>query len=187
MGLSVCMCLLCFSVRNPIFFISFSFNKITLTAMAVKLAKITPPSSASHSPERLDSQGSQQALGLSGGPGNIDNADQVEITSLEDIPGAVILRYLGSLSLHLVKETTSLRDAGGLARFVHQFITDTMCIARAQAAARGGNAIVGYRMRQITVMEQPGKNNGQAVISYLGDVVEVARQEVTSPFQESLV
>ena len=51
-------------------------------------------------------------------------------------------RHLGAVILYLIKETMSLRDAGGIGRFTQHFIREVLAIARAEVVARGGNALV---------------------------------------------
>jgi hypothetical protein len=99
--------------------------------------------------------------------------DRVEVTPLDEVIGASIDHHLGPLSLHVVRETTMLREFGGLERFVSHFINDMLCIARAQAAARGGNAIVSYRIRQFLITDQSNRNQAQCVLSLNGDVARL--------------
>ncbi len=99
------------------------------------------------------------------------------------MPCGRVIRHLGTISLHLVKENTALRETGGLSRFIHHFISDVFCITRAQAAARGGNAVVAYRIRQLLITDTPSKNQGQCVLSLTGDVVDVLRSEPPTSFE----
>ena len=46
------------------------------------------------------------------------------ITPMSHVPGCRMVRHLGTLSLYLIKETTSLRDTGGVARFIQLFVSE---------------------------------------------------------------
>lgn len=46
------------------------------------------------------------------------------MTPLATIPGGRILNYLGNLDFIFVRESTSVREQGGLSGFLHTFITE---------------------------------------------------------------
>lgn len=48
----------------------------------------------------------------------------VDMTPLAGVPGARVLRYLGNLDYIFVRESTSIREHGGLSGFLHGFITE---------------------------------------------------------------
>lgn len=48
----------------------------------------------------------------------------VDITPLSFVPGGRIDKYLGNLNFIFIRETTSLRENGGISGFVHSFITE---------------------------------------------------------------
>ncbi len=95
----------------------------------------------------------------------------VEITPLSTIPGAKIERYLGNLNFYFIRETSSLRESGGVNTFVHTLFTDFLAIVRAHCSALGGNAIVSYFMTRCDLSHNPHKN--QCVINVGGDAVYV--------------
>ena len=101
----------------------------------------------------------------------------VEITVLSYIPGRAILRYMGLLSFHFVKESyldyDDLDLTKGMAGFAHGFFGDTLAVVRAHAASLGGNAVVGFRIDQ-AVFNENVKGTGYAVITCSGDVVQLA-------------
>lgn len=48
----------------------------------------------------------------------------VEISPLTYIPGGRIDKYLGNLNFFFIRESTSIRENGGISGFVHNFITE---------------------------------------------------------------
>ncbi|XP_078276119.1 C2 domain-containing protein 5 isoform X5 [Rhinoraja longicauda] len=95
----------------------------------------------------------------------------VEMTPLSFIPGAKITKYLGIINMFFIRETTSLREEGGVSGFLHAFIAEVFAIVRAHVAALGGNAVVSYIMKQCVFMENPNKNQAQCLINVSGDAV----------------
>ncbi|XP_052575055.1 C2 domain-containing protein 5 isoform X36 [Peromyscus californicus insignis] len=84
----------------------------------------------------------------------------VKMTPLSFIPGAKITKYLGIINMFFIRETTSLREEGGVSGFLHAFIAEVFAMVRAHVAALGGNAVVSYIMKQCVFMENPSKNQG---------------------------
>lgn len=48
----------------------------------------------------------------------------VDITTLTYIPNGKIDKYLGNLKFFFIRESTSIRENGGISGFVHSFITE---------------------------------------------------------------
>lgn len=48
----------------------------------------------------------------------------MDITPLSFIPGGKIEKYLGNLNFFFIRESTSIRENGGISGFVHGFITE---------------------------------------------------------------
>ncbi|XP_072327895.1 C2 domain-containing protein 5 isoform X9 [Scyliorhinus torazame] len=99
----------------------------------------------------------------------------VEMTPLSFIPGAKIAKYLGIINMFFIRETTSLREEGGVSGFLHAFIAEVFAMVRAHVAALGGNAVVSYIMKQCVFMENPNKNQAQCLINVSGDAVSLFR------------
>ncbi|XP_067415319.1 C2 domain-containing protein 5 isoform X8 [Emydura macquarii macquarii] len=100
----------------------------------------------------------------------------VKMTPLSFIPGAKITKYLGIINMFFIRETTSLREEGGVSGFLHAFIAEVFAMVRAHVAALGGNAVVSYIMKQCVFMENPNKNQAQCLINVSGDAVIVLRE-----------
>ena len=102
--------------------------------------------------------------------------DEIYMTPLSSLPGTVVVRHLGRLSLHFVKEDHVSHDAatGGMASFVSAFTVEVLAIARSHVAALGGNAVLGYNMDQF-IFHENLKNQAYALISVSGDVVKAIK------------
>ncbi|KAG8438547.1 hypothetical protein GDO86_004928 [Hymenochirus boettgeri] len=95
----------------------------------------------------------------------------VKMTPLSFIPGAKIIKFLGIINMFFIRETTSLREEGGVSGFLHAFICEVFAMVRAHVAALGGNAVVSYIMKQCVFMENTNKNQAQCLINVSGDAV----------------
>ncbi len=89
----------------------------------------------------------------------------IELTPSSYIPGARLQRYMGRISLHLIKERMNFKDKeaeyseGGLGLFTHELITEAQSILRAHVSALGGNALIGYKIDELRVNENTDSNN----------------------------
>uniref|UniRef100_A0A6B2EF72 Putative ca2+-dependent phospholipid-binding protein n=1 Tax=Phlebotomus kandelakii TaxID=1109342 RepID=A0A6B2EF72_9DIPT len=98
----------------------------------------------------------------------------VDVTPLSYVPGGRIDKYLGNLNFFFIRESTSIRENGGICGFVHGFVTELLAVVRAHVTALGGNAIVSFYMTELLLNESVHKNQGQSLISVGGDVVFVS-------------
>ncbi|XP_069384761.1 C2 domain-containing protein 5 isoform X26 [Paralichthys olivaceus] len=95
----------------------------------------------------------------------------VKMTPLSFLPGTRIIKYLGIINMFFIRETTSLREEGGVSGFLHSFIAEVFAMVRAHVAALGGNAVMSYSMKECVLMENPNKNQAQCLINVSGDAV----------------
>jgi hypothetical protein len=58
--------------------------------------------------------------------------DAVQLTPLTYIPGHKIVKYVGRINLHFVKESMAVRGYDGLGKFFHLFLTEAHAIAKSQ-------------------------------------------------------
>ncbi|XP_043943641.1 C2 domain-containing protein 5 isoform X9 [Protopterus annectens] len=100
----------------------------------------------------------------------------VKMTPLSFIPRAKIIKYLGIINMFFIRETTSLREEGGVSGFLHAFIAEVFAMVRAHVAALGGNAVISYIMKQCVFMENPNKNQAQCLINVSGDAVIIVHE-----------
>ncbi|XP_029697652.1 C2 domain-containing protein 5 isoform X19 [Takifugu rubripes] len=100
----------------------------------------------------------------------------VKMTPLSFLPGTRIIKYLGIINMFFIRETTSLREEGGVSGFLHSFIAEVFAMVRAHVAALGGNTVVSYSMKECVFMENPNKNQAQCLINVSGDAVFCVRE-----------
>eukprot|EP01132_Coremiostelium_polycephalum_P003724 gene3724-4638_t len=94
----------------------------------------------------------------------------VEITPLSYIPGSKMLKYLGRVNIHLIKESFSVREEGGLGVFSHVFVTEANAILRAHVRNMGGNALVSYHIDEFNLLLDSGpKGQAYSLLSISGD------------------
>ncbi|XP_034664373.1 C2 domain-containing protein 5 isoform X1 [Drosophila subobscura] len=98
----------------------------------------------------------------------------VDLTPLSFIPGGRIEKYLGNLNFFFIRESTSIREIGGISGFVHGFITELLAVVRAHIASLGGNAMVSFYITELILFDNQHKNQGQCLISIGGDAVYVS-------------
>ncbi|XP_017009174.2 C2 domain-containing protein 5 isoform X2 [Drosophila takahashii] len=98
----------------------------------------------------------------------------VDLTPLSFIPGGRIDKYLGNLNFFFIRESTSIRENGGISGFVHGFITELLAVVRAHIASLGGNAMVSFYITELMLFDNQHKNQGQCLISIGGDAVYVS-------------
>ncbi|RUS91136.1 hypothetical protein EGW08_001049 [Elysia chlorotica] len=101
----------------------------------------------------------------------------IELTPLNKIYNGRIDRYLGYYNFFFIRESTGVREGGGIGGFLQSFILEVKAIVRAHVLALGGNALVAYNMGQSVLDDNPQKNQGQCLINVSGDVVVVCYDE----------
>lgn len=82
----------------------------------------------------------------------------VDLTPLSFIPGGRIEKYLGNLNFFFIRESTSIREYGGISGFVHGFITELLAVVRAHIASLGGNAMVSFYLTELMLFDNQHKN-----------------------------
>ncbi|ETV98354.1 hypothetical protein, variant [Aphanomyces invadans] len=104
----------------------------------------------------------------------------IELTPLSYVPGAKILRYLGRITLHFIKESWTVRECGGLGAFFHLFLSEAISVVRAHVRALGGNAMLSFRLVPIE-SSQLYRNQVYNMISVTGDAVLLEREQSPLP------
>ncbi|XP_037302604.1 uncharacterized protein LOC115440968 isoform X3 [Manduca sexta] len=105
----------------------------------------------------------------------------VSLSTLSGACGAAATRRICALRLLFVRETTAVRELGGLSGFLHTFTCavcnlvdrQVLAIVRAYTAALGGNALTSFYITQLMLQDNAHKNQGQCLLSVGGDVVHV--------------
>ncbi|XP_014282647.1 C2 domain-containing protein 5 isoform X3 [Halyomorpha halys] len=101
----------------------------------------------------------------------------VDVSPLCYVPGARISNYLGNLNFFFIRESSCIRESGGLSSFVHGFVAEVLAIVRAHVTAIGGNALISYTMSECYLMNNTHKNQAQCLINVGGDAVFVKYTE----------
>lgn len=112
---------------------------------------------------------------LTFGETNINIKNDVEITNLSYVPNARIDRYLGLVNLFLIRESTQIKENGGLSGFMHCFITEVLAMVRAHVLSLDGNALVSFKMTECILLDNPHRNQGQCLINVTGDAVRILK------------
>ena len=100
----------------------------------------------------------------------------VIMTPLTLIPRYDIVAYRGRLRFTLIKEVWSVQSGGGLGVFIHTFLSELRAVMRSHCTSRGGNAVVGYVLDEIRVIEQ-NKTQAYSIVSVSGDCVRVEQSK----------
>jgi hypothetical protein len=93
--------------------------------------------------ERSQTESSAAAKGRLDGSGNVFD---VEVSPISILPGRSVISHLGPVRLHLIREVWGFKETGGLGAFAHSFLTEAYTVAKAQVAARGGNALLSFQL-----------------------------------------
>ncbi|CAF0888667.1 unnamed protein product [Brachionus calyciflorus] len=101
--------------------------------------------------------------------------NNVEVTNLSYVPNATIENYLGLINLFLIRESTQIKENGGLSGFMHCFITEVLAMARAHVISLGGNALLSFKMTECMLLDNPHRNQGQCLINVSGDAVRIVK------------
>ena len=96
------------------------------------------------------------------------------------IPGHQVTDYLGNMNLFVIRETSSVREFGGISGFMHKFVAEVLALMRAHVAALGGNALLAFNLNQCVLLDNPNRNQAQCLINIAGDAVRVEPEKSAS-------
>uniref|UniRef100_A0A665VI26 C2 domain-containing protein 5 n=1 Tax=Echeneis naucrates TaxID=173247 RepID=A0A665VI26_ECHNA len=179
-----CLCHLNFTVAVP----EEELIQVAVTAVAMTFDKDHSQEKSADKPTTKDTekdtipsiQGRSRSLRSNRSFGG-SSVTVVKMTPLSFLPGTRIIKYLGIINMFFIRETTSLREEGGVSGFLHSFIAEVFAMVRAHVAALGGNAVVSYSMKECVLMENPNKNQAQCLINVSGDAVICVKETDQEP------
>ncbi|XP_019619715.1 PREDICTED: C2 domain-containing protein 5-like isoform X3 [Branchiostoma belcheri] len=93
----------------------------------------------------------------------------IQLSPLSYVPGGRVERYLGHVNMFFIRESTSVREHGGMNGVVHKFLLEVQAILRAHVSALGGNALLSHTVSQVVLLDNPNRNQGQCLLNVSGD------------------
>ncbi|XP_065055767.1 C2 domain-containing protein 5-like isoform X2 [Rhopilema esculentum] len=111
-------------------------------------------------------------------------SEHIVISPSSDVPDMQIQQFLGYLNLFFIRETTSVKEDGGLNMFMQNFIAEVHAIVRAQVAALAGDGIVSFSINDVTLLDSSHKNQSQCLLNASGDVVRFSLKNEEEVFGE---
>ncbi|KRZ13857.1 C2 domain-containing protein 5 [Trichinella zimbabwensis] len=101
------------------------------------------------------------------------------ITALLEPPlGMPITSYLGYYDFFFIRETTAVRDIGGLESFVQIALAEILHVVQAHVTAFGGQGMVSFKFSVTELSYGLSRNQVQFLIGISGDIVTVLKIHV---------
>lgn len=129
-------------------------------------------SSSSSTTSSSSSEGEGEGHGEEGG--HRIRPSHVLLSPVGEVPGHRVRRYVGRVNLHFIRESSNVRESGGLSAFLMTLFAEAHSVTKAQVAAMGGNALLGYRILP-RESASASRNQSYHVVSVSGDAVMVDR------------
>ncbi|KAG5484037.1 hypothetical protein LSCM1_05890 [Leishmania martiniquensis] len=98
----------------------------------------------------------------------------VLFTPLDYIAGRSIVRYLGRLSQHFIREDYDTDTGDGLNMFFQRAETEIVCVVQALVRLMGGNALLKHRIVYHEICDSDGSGKAFLFATVTGDVVQVS-------------
>ncbi|CAH8839200.1 unnamed protein product [Trichobilharzia szidati] len=81
--------------------------------------------------------------------------------------------YLGNLDFFFIRETTDLREVGGISGFLHTSLSEVQAVVGAHTTSLGGNALLSYHLSEVVILRPTSRNQAQCLINVCGDMAKV--------------
>ncbi|CAH8495028.1 unnamed protein product [Heterobilharzia americana] len=94
------------------------------------------------------------------------------LTPLSSLPNMCVETYLGNLDFFFIRETTDLREVGGISGFLHTSLCEVQAVVGAHTASLGGNALLSYHLSEIVVLRPTSRNQAQCLLNVCGDMAK---------------
>ncbi|CAK0842042.1 unnamed protein product [Prorocentrum cordatum] len=100
----------------------------------------------------------------------------VLVSALSSVPHRQVRDYCGLVTVHMIKETANVvRQFESLQVFYRGFVAEALLTARAHVLARGGDALLSFRINTLKLSED--RRRAYAVISISGDAAKLCAGE----------
>ncbi|CAH8508322.1 unnamed protein product [Heterobilharzia americana] len=96
------------------------------------------------------------------------------LTPLSSLPNMCVETYHGNLDFFFIRETTDLREVGGISGFLHTSLCEVQAVVGAHTASLGGNALLSYHLSEIVVLRPTSRNQAQCLLNVCGDMAKVS-------------
>ncbi|KPI88650.1 hypothetical protein ABL78_2254 [Leptomonas seymouri] len=107
----------------------------------------------------------------------------VLFTPLDYVAGRSIVRYLGRLSQHFIREDYDTGTGDDLNVFFQRAEVEIMCMVQALVRLMGGNALLKHRIVYHEICDSDGSGSAFLFATVTGDVVQVSDTEYWGPSQ----
>lgn len=97
----------------------------------------------------------------------------VLMSGLDYVPGFRVVRYLGRLSQHFIREDTGVITAKQLGAFYQASEHEVLSMVQSLVVLQGGNALLQYSIVFHEIEDSEGSGNVSALMTVAGDVVQV--------------
>ena len=101
----------------------------------------------------------------------------VLFTPLDYVAGRSIVRYLGRLSQHFIREDFNTQTSDDLNVFFQRAEMEMMCMVQAVVRLMGGNALLKHRVVYHEICDSDGSGSAFLFATVTGDVVQVSDTE----------
>eukprot|EP00796_Vickermania_ingenoplastis_P004291 gene4291-3107_t len=102
-----------------------------------------------------------------------DRLTVVQTSSTDYIPGFHIVRYLGRLSQHYIREDSNIFTPEDLGGFYQSAEREVYAMVQSLVITQGGNALLKYSVVFHEIEDSDGSGNASVLITVTGDVAQV--------------